>query len=503
MSITTSPSFSQKEEYRLAQRWLWLFISLHVLVWTVAPLFIRYTVTADAIESFVWGQSLDWGYDKNPYLAGWIPHFALWLNFHNNAVGYYLIQQLLIGLGFWSIWKLGNLLLSPYRALIAVLIYEGCLYFSAYAQTNNDNFPLVGLWGIAALTFYLACQKQLLKYWLITGFSLGLAMMVKYSTSVFMAGLFLYLLINKDARRSFYQPGLYISALVFLIPVVPNLIWLFHHDFIAFHYVSSRTALGENGHFYTTHLSYIGEFIQKTTVNFLGCVALFLLSVPQLVPKSARERTTTQYLWCISIFPLSLVLGLATLLRWQLYWEWGVPFIIFWGLTLVHYCKPKTDFKVIMRFLIGVLLVMLISLFGNILISCYLQAGKGSADYPAQQIANHVTQTWHQHYHRPLLFVAGSRYTAGYVAFYAQQKPKVFAEWDELLSPGVSEAIIRKNGAVFVQDSSTAVPPQFPSAIMQKYPQLIILPIRKFSYHRNEKTGETVQLLIAILPPAS
>jgi 4-amino-4-deoxy-L-arabinose transferase-like glycosyltransferase len=473
---------------------------LHILVWSISPVLIRHTVSADAIESFVWGQYLAWGYDKNPYLAGWIPHFALLLNIDNNAIGYYFVQQLMIGLGFWSIWKLGNLLFSPYRALIAVLIYEACLYFSVYAQTNNDNFPLVGLWGLAGYTFYLACKKQYLKYWLITGFTLGLAMMVKYSTVIFMFGLFLYLLTEKEARRSFYQSGLYLGAIAFLLPVLPNFIWLYQHDFVALTYISSRTALAENN---LAYLGYIGEFIQQTAFNFIGCLALFALTNPRLTHASDREKTTTRYLWCVGMFPLMAVLVSATALGWQLYWEWGVPFIVFWGLLLVNYLKPQTNPAAILRFMIGVLFAICISLAGNILISCYWQAGKGSADYPAKPMANYVMQLWHARYDRPLPIVVGSRYTAGYIGFYAGDKPIVFVDEEASPNTDTQANIMKKNGAIFVQDNyyGTRNTEQFPRALLEKYPQLIVLPAIQFPYHRSEKSGEVVKLLIGILPP--
>lgn len=494
----------------------YLVLILHIAIWTITPVLIRHTVSSDVIESFVWAQHLDWGYDKNPYLIGWITHLALWITNHNNPLGYYFIQQLLIGLGFWSIWKLGNALFnSPQKALVATLMYEGCLYFSVYAQTNNDNFPLIGLWALAAYTFYSACQRQYLRDWLITAITLGLAMMVKYSTAIFMCGLFLYLIIEKNARQSFLNPKFYIAIPVFLLPILPNIFWLFQHDLIALRYISFRKNVIESNYLYIKNLDYIGNFIQQTFSNFLGCLVLFALTAPRPAPKQQREKTITHYLWCIGIFPIASILLLAIVLGWRLYWEWGVPFIIFWGLILVHYLQPNTHRAAMLRFFIGVLLIMGVSLAGNIFITTYLKTGNGSADYPAQQIADYVTAIWKENYpNNRLAFVAGSRYTAGYVGFYSENKPKVFAEWNELFSPGVQENDVRKQGAIFVQDGNYGTPvlglpegyktvEQFPTSIMEKYPQLIVLPLQTFRYHHgNDKAeAETVRLLVGILPP--
>ena len=122
---------------------------LHLVLWTLLPVFARFTLSHDAIEAFVWSQHLTWGYDKNPYFVGWVTHFAFWLS-HGNVWGYYFIQQLFIVLGLWSIWQLSRRLFGEKTALVATFVLEGCLYFTAYVMINNDNFLLLGLLPFAA-----------------------------------------------------------------------------------------------------------------------------------------------------------------------------------------------------------------------------------------------------------------------------------------------------------------------------------------------------------------
>jgi hypothetical protein len=502
-------SLTQKQPVSVNQLF-YVILILHVVLWTISPLLARYTVSHDTIEAFVWGQHLDFGYDKNPFLVGWITYLALKTGFAS-IFTYYLIQQLFIALGFWSIWKLGNLLFNPQKAFIAVAIHEACLYFSAYAHTNNDNFPLIGLWTLGAYVFFLACRNQSLKYWLLTGATFGVATMAKYSTLVFMSGLFLYLLVDSEARKSFRSMGLYAGILLFLLILLPNIIWLANHDFVAFRYAFFRGNKTEGIHFFGDPAATF-NFIKQTSFNLAGSIILFLLTKPRLVPSPEREKTMTHYLWCTAIFPLATVTIAAFILGQKLYWEWGTPFVIFWGLFALSYLKPNPEHRTLRRFFYGVLAAILTTFSGNILVSCYLKTGSGSGDYPARDIAAYATQVWHQRYQQPLPFVAGSRYTAGFVSFYSTDKPLVFVEWNAMFSPGVSEDEVKKQGAIFIQDGNYGTPVfdlpsgyhsanHFPASVLAKYPQLIVLPVKTFQYHRHNAQSKIVTVLIGILPP--
>jgi len=106
-----------------AERWLLLFIFLHVFFWTLIPSWVRYTLPMDAMEGTTWGHQLVLGYDKNPFLNAWLTRFALFL-----GGGYvwviYLFSQLSVAACFWALFRLGEKFLPPIHALIAVLLLE-------------------------------------------------------------------------------------------------------------------------------------------------------------------------------------------------------------------------------------------------------------------------------------------------------------------------------------------------------------------------------------------
>jgi 4-amino-4-deoxy-L-arabinose transferase-like glycosyltransferase len=489
------------------------FLALHILIWTLLPTFVRFSVSHDVIEAFVWGQSLDWGYDKNPWFAGWVARMGMLLGANQSAIGYYFMQQIFIGLGFWSAWQLAKTFFNELYALVAVLILEGCFYFSAYVETNNDNFILIGLWTFAIYQFYLACHDQRLRYWFFTAIALALALMTKYSTAILLLTMFCYLVSNPAARCSFYKPGFYLALLTGIVMCLPNLLWLAEHQWISVAYLLNRKAMDLAPGFYTQHWAYPLGYVKRIAIDFLLSVILFITVMqyhPFIRVNFNLNTTDRVFLWCLGLGPFLMVFVVGILFGWQLYWEWGVPYTTLFGLLLVDVIRPTVTRVSLTRFIACVSMIMLLTSTAYIVFNTRIHPG-GSGDYPAEKLAADITQLWHERYHTPLKYVAGSRYTAGYIGFYSKDKPKVFAEWNPIYSPGVTEDEINKYGAIFLQDGYYGISVlnlpqgyrgnnQFPTSILKKYPRLILLPVEHYAWMRNNN-DEPIKILIGILPP--
>ena len=137
---------------------------------------------------------------------------------------------------------------------------------------------------------------------------------------------------------------------------------------------------------------------------------------------------------------------------------------------------------------------------------------KHSDNYPAQDIANYVTAQWQEKYHKPLKYIAGSRYVGGYIAFYSHDHPSVYVEWNDKFSPWINLADMKKYGAVFIQDNyygttvfgkhpDTHNGKNFPIEVLKQYPDLIILPVKYFNWKRGNKHDDPIPVLIGFLPP--
>src|SRR3990167_10907504 len=184
-----------------AGRWFYFFLMTHLVCWTVFPILARNNLPLDAIEGTIWGQQLQWGYDKDPFLNGWLSALAVYLSGQSGWM-LYLFCQLFVAASLWAVWQLASRMLSPVYALISVLLLEGIQYYNFHALDFNDNTLELGLWGLTIYFFYQATTAQRRSlFWLLTGLFAGFAMMAKYYTLALLAGMGLFLLMSPTNRN--------------------------------------------------------------------------------------------------------------------------------------------------------------------------------------------------------------------------------------------------------------------------------------------------------------
>lgn len=487
---------------QLASKWFWLIAGLHVILWTALPILLRPTLPIDALEGIVWGQHLILGYDRNPWLNAWLTRLAVEIGGDSGWLTY-LFGQLFVALCFWSVWRLGRKMLTPLHALAAVLILEGIQYYSIASLDFNDNVIELGLWPLLTLLFYRAVTLDKLKDWIGVGIVAGLALMTKYYSAFLLIGFFFFLLIEPQARRTFSRKGIYIAAIIFLIIIAPHFIWLFQHDFVTLHYAQNRV---EKGRLLTLwgYITPTLRFAGNQLLDFVGALVLFSfllwgkLKTENLAPKLSVSRFDKRFLWIVAATPFVLTLLLALVLGWQLYSLWGTPLLSLWGLLLLIYTQPIITRARFYRFVAAVLIV-LAGIATGYTISLTSPGGKATVNYPSRTVAHAIENIWHERYHQPLKYIAGDRYTTFYVAVYSHDKPSAYIDWDPIKSPWINENDLRKAGAIFVQP--TLQGKQFPAEIMQRFPNLQILPVMYFQ--RQNVTADTppLALLVGILPP--
>jgi len=461
---------------------------------------MRYALPHDTIEGFVWGQHLEWGYDKNPWMNAWLTRLG-WELGGQSGIGIYAMSSLFVGISFWSVWELAKKMVNPAQALFSVLLLEGCIDYTLVPQGFNDNVIELGLWPLMFLFFYKALQDQKIKNWLGVGITAGLATMAKYYTAVPLLLMFSFLAFDSKSRKSFSSKNLYMGLLSFGLVVLPHIIWLFEHDFLTLKYAFGRA---DN----TTPNAF--DFAQSQLLDFLLPIAMVMFISRSGI--AIRENFNTRFLFFIALGPFLLTVVLALIFSWHLYSEWGVPLVSLWGLILVYFFNPELtakNFKVILRLTFTVMFLWVIGYIGGLSLD---SKRKHSDNYPAQQIANYVTTAWQNQYHTPLKYVAGSRYVGGYIAYYSKDHPSVFVEWNPEFSQWIDLKKMRKYGAVFVQDNyyGTLVFGQhpdtnnglkFPQAVLKAYPNLKVLPVKYFSWHRADGSVPQIPVLVGFLPP--
>jgi 4-amino-4-deoxy-L-arabinose transferase-like glycosyltransferase len=479
----------------------WAFLFIHVLAWTVVPFFIRHTLPMDSMEGYVWGQQLEWGYDKNPFMNGWLTALAVYLGGHSGWM-IYLFSQLSVALCFWGVWQLSNKILPPLYAICSVLLLEGIQYYNFHAIDFNDNTLELSLWSLLILSFYQALrgrsEREINIGWISCGILAGLSMMTKYYSVVLLAPMFVFLFSFKENYQSFKRPCFYLAMVLFIGIITPHFVWLFSHDFVtvtyAFDRVSSPPTLWN-------HLSYPWQFFYEQMEAVIPAILLAIILFLGHKPLAATNRFKLSsfdkwFLLIVGLGPFAVTALLSFLAGFKLRAGWGEPLFSLSGILLMSYLQPRLTLSRLYSFcaLLGVLLLLALSGYGI----AFTQGKKpSSANFPGKRLAHSLTQEWYEKYHQPLAYVAGSRWLSGNIAFYSPDHPHVYINWNLRLSPWIKEAELKKKGAIFIWEKGENIPPD----LLQRFPHLSQSKIMQFSWLRNQSLPP-IEVNVAFLPPA-
>ena len=167
-----------------------IFLSVHLITWTLVPSLSNTNLPLDTIEALAWGNELQLGYAKHPPLSAWFVELFYQI-FGNNDWAYYFLSQIFVVLSFVIIFKLSeDFFKNKIHSLISILLLEG-IYFYNYTSTEfNVNVCQLPFWALTVFYCWKGIQHNKVSDWLLFGVFAALGVLSKY--------LFIYLLIAVD-----------------------------------------------------------------------------------------------------------------------------------------------------------------------------------------------------------------------------------------------------------------------------------------------------------------
>ena len=254
----------------------YIFLTTHLVVWTIVPSLTNHNLPLDTIEALAWGSNLDWGFNKHPPLSAFFPEVFFQI-FGSQDWAYYLLSQIFVIFSFFIVFKLGKeIFKSEILAIISVLLLEGIYFYNFTTPEFNVNVCQLPFW---ALTVYYAWKifdkkKISFKDCVLLGVFAAAGFLSKYLFIYLLISidvLFFYLIFIKKERKFDFK---YIISLeVFIVLLVPHLVWLFNNDFITITYGLARTGL-ENSNI-IDHFKFPVIFLFKQ----IGIIIPFIIRV--------------------------------------------------------------------------------------------------------------------------------------------------------------------------------------------------------------------------------
>ena len=85
----------------------YIFVTTHLILWTVVPTITNSNLPLDTIEALAWGSNLDWGFNKHPPLSAFFPEVFFHI-FGPQDWAYYFLSQIFVIISFFIIYKFSN-----------------------------------------------------------------------------------------------------------------------------------------------------------------------------------------------------------------------------------------------------------------------------------------------------------------------------------------------------------------------------------------------------------
>ena len=190
----------------------------------------RYGIFRDELYYLACSEHLGAGYVDQPPVIAFIAWIARHL-FGDSLIGLRFLPALAGAATVWLTGKLARELGGRVfaQAVAALAVFAAPIFLLMHHWLTMNAFePLI--WLACAWCIVRAINRNEPRSWLWFGILIGLGMENKYSTAFFVFAVIGAVLVTSQ-RRFVASKWIWIGALCSLLIFLPNLVWLFRHDF--------------------------------------------------------------------------------------------------------------------------------------------------------------------------------------------------------------------------------------------------------------------------------
>ena len=400
-----------------------IFAISHLIIWTLAPSLTNNNLPLDTIEALAWGSNLDWGFNKHPPMSAFFPEVFFKI-FGPQDWSYYLLSQIFVVISFYYVFKLSNEILRDTKlSLISVLLLVSIYFYNFTTPEFNVNVCQLPFWSLVVYYSWKIYNSKKISFLdcVLVGLFSAFGFLSKYLFIYLLISidlLFIYLIFFKKTKKFDFK---YLITLeVFIVLLIPHLIWLYNNDFISILYGLKRTGL-ENSNI-INHINQPLIFLFKQIGILIPLFFLTWLLLKKIKFKFNLKDKNLIFLIAINLLPIFLMLLTSIITGSKIRTMWMTPFYLFFGVLFVYIFQTQINLKRIHSFLYGFLILFFLSpiLYSYVSLS---QTDKRT-DYPGKEIATKVQIIWSQDFDNEIEFVTGDEWKAGNLSYHLKSRPK-------------------------------------------------------------------------------
>ena len=400
----------------------YIFITAHLIFWTLIPSTTNQNLPLDTIEALAWGSNLDWGFNKHPPMSAFFPEVFFQI-FGSQDWIYYLLSQIFVVISFYYVFKFSKEFFnSDLLGIISVLLIEAIYFYNFTTPEFNVNVCQLPFWSLTVYFSWKIYTSKEIKFTdcFLVGLFAAFGFLSKYLFVYLLVSidlLFIYLIFIKKDRKFDFK---YLITLeVFLIVLVPHLIWLNNNDFITITYGLARTGLEQSS--LINHINYPLIFLIKQIGLLIPFLILVWLLVKKIKFRISFKDKKLLFLLAINILPIILMFLTSAVTGSKIRTMWMTPFYLFFGTLFVYLFQAQINIKKLKPFMTGFIFFFFLSpaLYAYVSIS----KEDKRTDYPGKEIAIKTQYAWDQQFNSKINVVYGNEWNAGNLSYHLKSRP--------------------------------------------------------------------------------
>ena len=400
----------------------YIFVTAHLIFWTVIPSFTNQNLPLDTIEALAWGSNLDWGFNKHPPMSAFFPEVFFQI-FGSQDWAYYLLSQIFVVISFYYVFKFSKEFFNnDLLGLISVLLIEAIYFYNFTTPEFNVNVCQLPFWSLTVYFSWKIYTSKEIKFTdcFLVGLFAAIGFLSKYLFLYLLVSidlLFIYLIFIKRERKFDFK---YLITLeVFLIVLVPHLIWLNNNEFITITYGLARTGLEQSS--LIDHIKFPLLFLIKQVGILIPFLFLVWLLIKKIKFKFDLKDKRLLFLLAINILPILLMFLTSVVTGSKIRTMWMTPFYLFFGTLFVYLFQTQINIKKLKPFMIGFIFLFFLSP----ILYTYVSISKDDkrTDYPGKEIAIKTQYAWDQQFKSKINVVYGNEWNAGNLSYHLKSRP--------------------------------------------------------------------------------
>jgi hypothetical protein len=454
----------------------WLVTLIAAAIWLIMPLILYSSPPGDVADVLAFGREYVLGTDLGPPLAFWLADIAFRAA-GNHMIGVYLLAQLCFVIAFWTLFRLGQLIVGPQQSALAVVLSATVTAFSFPNVEFGPSVLAEPLWALVLLNAWRIIGLGKRDAWFALSMNAGLLLLTTHAGFLLLGLLIAFALATPRGRAALSSFDPVFALVVVAVMLAPYLVFLARADLFS-------PAQLAGLHDWQAMLARWPRLLGGLVVALLGIVALALAnssrltSDPDQAPVIYRppiDPLSRQFVLYFTLAPAVAATVVSAIFGLDDVFGGAGTMLLMVGLATIVlagdliYLRRQRMLRVIWTWIIA---APVLFLFGMTFVEPWVGGAEVKTMMPASDIGAFFGDSYFRRTGQQLTAVAGDPELAALVGYSVRRRPHLLLDETPARTPWLTIAHFNETGGLVVwRAADTAGTP--PEAIARRFPGLV------------------------------